>query len=515
MLFSSNEFIFLFLPAALLGYHLLGRFGRVPMMGWLTLTSLFFYGYWNPRYLLLLVASILLNFGCARVIALSPAERAKTFWLTTGVVTNIALLMWFKYLFPLLHFIRAAGWTHHEFGDVLLPLGISFFTFTQIAYLIDLRQTGGKPEGLLEYTLFVTFFPHLIAGPIIHHGQMMPQFKAQRHSALRADDMAVGVSWFLLGLGKKVLIADHFGLTASVFYAQPHAFGAQATWVGVLSYAIQLYFDFSGYSDMAMGLARMFSLTFPLNFNSPYKAASIIDFWQRWHITLTNYITTYVYNPLQIRVSSWRMDRGKKVSRKAQATPGGFAGMVAFPLLCTLLVAGVWHGAGLKYAIYGLLHGAYLTVNHAWRLFGPKPEAARGAWVRRATHTASVLLTLAAVLVSQAFFRAESTGAAVYTIGSLLGLHGGAGLAGYADSVAQYANFTGSSLHAWGLIALVFAVIWGLPNTQQIMGQVEAADTPTRLRWQPNAVWGLGLMGMTALTLMVLYLSTSFLYFQF
>ena len=319
MLFSSNVFIFFFLPVALIGYQLLGRFGRRAVFGWLSLVSLFFYGYWNPKYLFLLGASILLNFIASRVIARVASERAKTTALVAAITGNLLLLFWFKYLFPLLHFFHGVGWLSRDFGSVILPLGISFFTFTQIAYLIDLRQGEAEPQSPLSYLLFVSFFPHLIAGPIIHHSEMMPQFNAQRHSGLRADDMAVGTTWFLLGLAKKVLIADTFGPIADSLYYSPHRFGTQATWVGMLAYAVQLYFDFSGYSDMALGLARMFSITFPVNFNSPYKAANIIEFWQRWHMTLTRYLNLYLFNPIALSMSRRRIRLAKKPRRKRSA----------------------------------------------------------------------------------------------------------------------------------------------------------------------------------------------------
>jgi len=369
VLFSSNVFLFLFLPVVLIGYQMLARFGRVAMFSWLSAASLFFYGYWNPKYLFLLLGSIALNFAASRAIVAAKGERAKSAWLTAAVAANLGLLGWFKYLFPLLGFLHGQGWLARDYGRVLLPLGISFFTFTQIAYLIDLRQEMAEAQDLLSYVLFVTFFPHLIAGPIIHHSEMMPQFTAQRHRSLRADDMAVGTTWFLMGLGKKVLIADRFGAVPDMFYFRPQAFGALATWVGVLCYAMQLYFDFSGYSDMALGLARMFSLTFPVNFNSPYKATNIIDFWQRWHMTLTRYLNLYLYNPMALAMSRRRIQAGKKASKKAQKTLGGFSQLIALPLVATMFLAGVWHGAGLQFILFGLAHAVYLTVNHAWRTF--------------------------------------------------------------------------------------------------------------------------------------------------
>ncbi len=212
------------------------------------------------------------------------------------------------------------GWTSHSFGSVLLPLGISFFTFTQIAYLIDLKEGIAEEQGLLSYLLFVTFFPHLIAGPIIHHSDMMPQFNSRPVGGLRADDMTVGLTWFCLGLAKKVLLADRCAPIADLYFGHAVQYGGGAAWIGALAYLFQLYFDFSGYSDMAVGLARMFSIDFPINFNSPYKSLGIIEFWQRWHITLSTYLNMYLYNPIALHFSRRRMDAGKKVSKKATQT---------------------------------------------------------------------------------------------------------------------------------------------------------------------------------------------------
>jgi D-alanyl-lipoteichoic acid acyltransferase DltB (MBOAT superfamily) len=515
MIFSSNPFLFLFLPAALIGYQILGRFGRVAVFSWLSFVSLFFYGYWNPKYLFVLLGSIALNFLASRLIARCESDRRKTAWLVGAIAANLGLLVWFKYLFPLLGYFHGIGWLGRDFGRVVLPLGISFFTFTQIAYLVDLSQGMAESQGLLSYVLFVTFFPHLIAGPIIHHSEMMPQFTAQRHNGLRADDLAVGTTWFLMGLCKKVLLADSFGPIADAVYANPHAFGAQASWIGVLSYAVQLYFDFSGYSDMAVGLARMFSLTFPMNFNSPYKASNIIDFWQRFHMTLTRYLNLYLYTPVALSVTRRRMRAGQKVSKKAQRTLVGFVQMIGFPILLTMFLAGIWHGAGLQFMIFGALHGLYLSANHAWRTFVPEES-----WLQRLLPLpVGVLITFLGVVVGDIFFRAESSRSAFYLLGSMLGRHGGAGLSAFAD-LPTPSRLVSSSAHAWLVMALVFTVIWALPNTQEILGQVEENErTPSIgmswLRWRPSLLWAVAMICLTAVTLTKMVTSHSFLYFQF
>ena len=519
MLFSSNVFIFFFMPVALIGYQLLGRFGRRAVFGWLSLVSLFFYGYWNPKYLFLLGGSILLNFIASRVIARVSSERAKTTALVAAIAANLFLLFWFKYLFPLLHFFNGIHWLSRDFGSVILPLGISFFTFTQIAYLVDLSQGEAEPQSLLSYVLFVTFFPHLIAGPIIHHSEMMPQFNAQRHSGLRADDMAVGTTWFILGLSKKVLIADTFGPIADRLYFDPHRLGTQATWVGMLAYAVQLYFDFSGYSDMALGLARMFSITFPVNFNSPYKAANIIEFWQRWHMTLTRYLNLYLFNPIALsltrRMTRRRIGLGLKPLKKAQRTFLGFTQLIAFPMFVTMFLAGIWHGAGMQFILFGLAHAVYLTVNHAWRVYVPSDSKLQ----KLLPLPVSVAITFACALGGQIFFRALSARDAFYVFGSLLGLHSGSGLEGFAGLPSR-SNFALHTTHIWLGLAAMFAICWALPNTQEILNQVEESERTRSLgmnllRWRPNILWASAVLILTAAALSFMYASTSFLYFQF
>jgi len=502
MTFSNPLFYLVFLPFALLGFELAGRFGRRPAIGFLTLMSLVFYARWSPVYLLLLAGSILANYLFAVAIDRhSKSPSAQQFWLVTGIVANLGTLCYYKYLFPLLHFFTASGITRHAWGSVILPLGISFFTFTQIAYLVDLKQGIAQQEGLLNYSLFVTFFPHLIAGPIIHHKEMMPQFSAERRYRLDRCDMTVGLTWFTMGMFKKVMVADRIAPVANHFFDQPHGVGLLPAWLGVMTYSMQLYFDFSGYSDMAVGLARMFSIRFPLNFNSPYKAPSIIDFWQRWHMTLTRYIMAYVYSPVQLWVSRRRMEKGKKTSRKATATLEGFTGMIALPTLFTLFLAGVWHGAGVQFLLYGVLHGAYITINHAWRIFVP----AESRFKRFVTVPVSVAITYIAVLIGQVLFRANSFGDAIRVFADMSGHHG----LGPGWPASQIL-----------LIAVLLAVVWMMPNTQEILGETQHDDEPNwsilpQLRWRPNFLWWVATSLSFAITMFYTATNATFLYFQF
>jgi D-alanyl-lipoteichoic acid acyltransferase DltB (MBOAT superfamily) len=500
--------MFYFLPAAVLGYVALGRFGRRAVIGWLVLMSLVFYGVWKPQYVVVLLGSMLMNYAVSRLMVAARRPGMATFWMIAGITLDLGLLAYFKYLFRFLVFMNQMQYTQREWHHIVLPLGISFFTFTQIAYLVDLRQGEAEPQGIVSYGLFVTFFPHLIAGPILHHKEMMPQFAAEKRYRLDWNDFAVGLSWFILGLAKKVVIADRIAPFADAAFAAPHGLGLWSAWIGVLNYSMQLYFDFSGYSDMAVGLARMFSIRFPYNFNSPYKATNIIDFWARWHMTLTRYLTLYLYNPVALAVSRRRMRRGLPVSKKASRTTEGFIAMIALPTCFTMFLAGVWHGAGLQFIIFGMLHAVYLSVNHGWRLWQNKPASAPRKWW---SAPLGLVLTYVCVVVAQVFFRADSTRDALALLASMFGLHG-LGL---------------PAVPAKELVVLaLFPFCWFLPNIQELMGQVEperllreggrtSARVAHAIAWRPNIGWGAALAGTLLAVLFYITYSTSFLYFQF
>ena len=522
MLFNSYAFVFGFLPVTLIGYQIAAHWHRRAVVLWLSLASLAFYAYWRPAYLILLCASVLFNYTAGALISRRIRNRiSPQLLLGVAIAVNLGALCYYKYLFPLLNFAAwAAHRPYHHWDDVILPLGISFFTFTQIAYLVDLQQGEAVQQDLGSYTLFATFFPHLIAGPILHHAEIMPQFQAERDYRLRLGDVTVGFTWFILGLCKKVLLADRFALTADPAFAATAHISTRGAWVGVLSYALQLYFDFSGYSDMALGLARMFSIDFPLNFSSPYKSASIIDFWQRWHMTLTRYINSYLYNPLSLNVSRRRARQGKKISRKAMATPSGFLSMIAWPTGVSLFLAGLWHGAGLQFILFGALHGVYLIANHAWRLFRPASAGSLlppNRLAQACGHAGRVLLTFAAVVLAQIFFRASSTGSAMTMLAGILGLH-------HSQLASADATAFSPSAAAFGPILFGFSIVWLLPNTQQILArfkpslELTQADRTAgllRLLWRPSLAWGLGLGLAFFAVLVKMQNPTTFLYFQF
>jgi alginate O-acetyltransferase complex protein AlgI len=480
MLFNSAIFLFLFLPIAVAGYFILGAVRPWAAAIWLVVASGIFYANWNPPFVLLLAASVLVNYGFS-ILLWRFAERPtlQSVTLALAVVANLLVLIYFKYLFPLLGWLESIGiHVPHSSDSIILPLGISFFTFTQLGYLIDMRAGSIRERGLLNYGLFVTFFPHLIAGPILHHREIMPQFADPRTYRLNPADVSAGLTLFVIGLAKKRFIADNLAPLVDALYSQPNGATLPMSWLGALAYSLQIYFDFSGYSDMAIGLARIFGVRFPLNFNSPYKAESIIDFWQRWHMTLTRYLTAYLYNPAVLWVTRHRLARGHAVSRMAVATPGGFVTMIALPMFYTMILAGVWHGAGLQFLIFGLLHGFYLTINHAWRVFRPLTPS------KRPSHSTiwyatvfNVLLTYCCVLVAQVFFRASSVEDALQVLGGMSGLHG-LQLDPFLMRSLQWTKGT-----TWaGLLALCFACVWLMPNSNEILAQYERRPLPPALQ---------------------------------
>lgn len=357
MLFNSYSFIFLFLPVVMLGFFQLARLHHAYASAWLAIASLFFYGYWNPAYVGLLLGSIICNYAFGMWIAKAGVQHATTrkrHVLIVAITANLLLLAYYKYANFFLASANTLTGSSLSLGDIILPLGISFFTFTQIAFLVDTYQGKVKEYNFIHYVLFVTYFPHLIAGPVLHHKDMMPQFAHDSTYHINWVNVATGILLFTLGLCKKVLWADSLAPYATaIFDGVNHGItvGVLPTiyeaWSGALAYTLQIYFDFSGYTDMALGIALMFNIHLPINFNSPYKSTSIIEFWRRWHITLSTFLRDYLYIPLG-------GNRHGKLRRYGN-------------LIATMLLGGLWHGAGWTFVVWGALHGAYLTLNHLWR----------------------------------------------------------------------------------------------------------------------------------------------------
>lgn len=527
MLFNSYLFLFLFLPVALGGYYLLGSIRLKWAAIWLCLASFVFYGWWNPRFVVLLVASILFNYVVSLYVLRHAGQKKRQGWIVAfGVACNLLLLIYYKYLVSLIAALQGFGLYTNSPDSILLPLGISFFTFTQIGYLLDCRAGLVASPSLLKHTLFVTFFPHLIAGPVLHHKEMMPQFAEPENYRFRAENLSIGGALFLMGLAKKVLFADSIAPYADAGFMAPEGLQFWGAWATSLAYAMQLYFDFSGYSDMALGLAKMFGIRFPLNFNSPYKAVCIIDYWARWHMTLTRYLTAYLYYPMAMQISRWRSRRGLAVGSVGSRTPTGFALMVAAPTLYTMALAGVWHGAGLQFFIYGVLHGAYLCVNHGWRIAVGSRLKLQRAWTQWLWRSTCVLLTFVAVVAAFAFFRAAGVHDAVALLQGMAGLQGfeawqwPGGLLREVGGIEGWRLLLGRNLLAVYLVLLLL-IVWLAPNTHQILGRFSPALARTDearvrwLRWKPSLPW-LGVLLVTLFFCLIhLHRETRFLYFQF
>ena len=453
MLFNSYEYLLLFLPIALIGYVALARHSRTALV-WLCAASLFFYGWWNPLHLVVIIGSIALNFGIARRI-IASTRHART-WLWLGIFGNLALLGLFKYT----HFVLGVAGLSDGLPAMALPLGISFFTFTQIAYLVDTARGEVKETNPIFYTLFVTFFPHLLAGPIIHHKEMMPQFADASRRFFNADNVARGLFLLALGLGKKVLIADPLGLVSNAGYANIAALDAQGAWFVTLAYTFQLYFDFSGYTDMALGAALMFNITLPINFNSPYRATTIQDFWRRWHITLSRFLRDYLYIPL---------------GGNRQGKLG-----VAVAIFTTFVLGGLWHGAGWTFILWGAAHGLALIAFRLWQQAG-KPLPIWLSW----------LLTFLFVHLSWVFFRAGSLADAMLMFKKLI------------PNLLLVSTMPTMSIAGGTLIIAIVITAW--PRNSNHLAQRFAA------RWWESAI-SVGCLVAGVLTFSQV---TQFLYFNF
>ncbi len=358
MLFNSYQFIFLYLPLVLLTCFLLARYvGSGAAQVLLILASIGFYAAWNVIYVPLLLGSITLNYFLARLmIGETNAIRRRTL-LVIAISIDLALLGYYKYANYFLSITDALAGTNFEIAAVLLPLGISFYTFQQITLLVDISRGQVKEFRFRDFLLFVIFFPHLIAGPIVHHREMMPQFEKATWR-FDWDNMAVGASLFAIGLFKKAVIADGIAEHVTPLFTNANSGMSLAfidAWAAAIGFTLQLYFDFSGYSEMALGLARMVGIRLPMNFNSPLKATSIIDYWTRWHITLTRFLTAYLYTPMVMALTRRRMAMRKKILTGARTTPEAFLMLVAVPTVITMFLAGLWHGAGNQYLVVGLV----------------------------------------------------------------------------------------------------------------------------------------------------------------
>jgi alginate O-acetyltransferase complex protein AlgI len=499
MLFNSLPFIFLFLPVVLTGFwFLFVKIGVRAGFGFLALASLFFYAYWNPVYLTLFGGSVLFNFGFARwIIGNKDAGRKTSPVLILGILCNLILLAYFKYANFLID--TSNDWLSSQLPmvTIILPLAVSFFTFQKIAFLVDCHRGTARETDFLNYLLFVAFFPQLIAGPIVHYREIMPQFMGLAKTGLRLDLIAAGFSLFAIGLFKKAVCADMAAVPADTVYnaaAAGNGLSALDAWGGAFAYAFQIYFDFSGYSDMAIGLALMFGVTLPVNFLSPYKATGFIDFWRRWHITLSRFLRDYIYIPLG----------GNRKGKTRQFTG----------VLVTMLIGGLWHGPSWTFVLWGGLHGAMIVANHALRGIGI---------TRHIPKAIGITVTFVLVTVLWVFFRAENMGAAQTMLESMTG------------NFTDVGQIMMGDKKNWALLVFLGALVFLFPGSMEFMrlkdrdpevasiagssllGGVSKTVFGRDLEWQSSAACAVltALLAFLGLLFMQSNLGKQFIYFDF
>jgi len=519
MLFNSYVFLFAFLPITLAGFFALARFINPRMaMIWILCASLFFYGWWDSKYLLLLVGSILCNYSLGQIIQRLDHRATQKIILCFGILSNLAAIGYYKYAGFFVQILTDLGLPSRTPASIVLPLGISFFTFCQITYLVDSYYDKVKGHGFIEYAIFVTFFPHLIAGPILHHKDIIPQFQLSRTYRFMPISATIGSCLFIVGLCKKVLVADTLALSVNpVFFAAENGevIDFFAAWLAAIGYTLQLYFDFSGYSDMAVGLGLLFGVRLPINFLSPYRATNIIDFWRRWHISLSRFLRDYVYIPLG----------GNRLGLARRH----------INILITMLIGGLWHGAGWTFVFWGGVHGVYLVINHLWRK-AFKPLLPVSLVSGRAYGVSSHALTFLSVVAAWVFFRAETFHGAMAILAAMTGQSGyrlaeghmallgplGSMLYGLGVEATAIPTFRISHAAFTG-VALLF--VFMLPNAYQILPRFRTsiaslgfiATERRRLSVAALSTWKVALFIGVLFSLSIASLTrvSQFIYFQF
>ncbi len=524
MLFNSYAFVLLFLPVTVAAaFWISGKGHREHVLWLVVVASLLFYGFWNPAYVLLLLGSICANYVTGERLAAwhgqqANARKAKSL-MVLGVAANLAAICYFKYANFFLENLDCLTGNRITFEEVILPLAISFFTFQQIAYLVDAYRGQTSRATLLEYSLFVTFFPQLIAGPIVHHSEVLGQYRSKIFGRFNHEAVAIGLTIFFLGLFKKVVLADGLAPYADAGFdaaARGEVLTFFEAWGATLGYTFQLYFDFSGYSDMAVGLARMFGVRLPLNFLSPYKADSVIDFWRRWHVTLSRFLREYLYFLLG-------GNRKGVVRRYAN-------------LVVVMVLGGLWHGAGWTFVAWGLLHGCYLMVNHAWRAV--RQSLGCGGSPGLIGRLTARSITFLAVAAAWALFRADDMSAGANMLQALSGFHGFAlpeTYRGYLDSVVPLGHllglvgmefrptpyFQGVNHILWIVVSLV--IVMALPNVSDFVagasvglrGTSRATTREPSLAWQPSPLWAAVVVVVMVWSIVEMNEVNEFLYYQF
>ncbi len=454
MLFNSYSFIFLFLPIALIAFYYSNKKTFSLLM--LLFFSLFFYAYSSPKYLLLILFSIFFNYTLATQIVAVQVNRKKIFFYL-GVFLNLLILGYFKYTNFIIININSFFETKIVVQNIIIPLAISFFTFQQIAFLADALKNKINNLTFLKYSLFITFFPQLIAGPIVRYNNIVPQFIKRKSNKFRHSNFVIGLLIFILGLSKKVLLADNIAPYVDIVFqsnSNINSIHALDCILASLAYSLQLYFDFSGYCDMAMGLAKMFNINLPLNFNSPYKALNIIDFWRRWHITLTKFLTEFIFMPLNLKLSRKAIAFNKRLFNSNT--------VLYFSLIITFLVSGVWHGANWNFIFWGFLHGIFLSLNYFW---GSCKKWLNLSWLDKVFLYKAFcrIFTFFCVTFSFIFFRSDSFSDGLNFISSFFVNSYQLGF--FADSIIF--NYTGNiQFLSLFLVSIIFVNFF--PNTQEL-----------------------------------------------
>ncbi len=476
MLFNSYPFIFVFLPLVFLCCYTLAQKGEDKWISYaLIAASLFFYGWWKAEYILLILISVTANYWISEKIR--HGQNARQF-MWAGIVFNLGLICYFKYTFFFVENVNYLAGTGLVIGQIILPLGISFFTFQQIEYLVDTFKGNTKKSKFSDYLLFVTFFPQLIAGPIVKHNEVLPQIKSLSKKCFSSENIAHGLGFFIIGLFKKVVIADsiaHYATPVFQAAAMGETISFAESWIACFAYTFQLYFDFSGYCDMAIGLGLLFGIRLPINFNSPYKSVSIIDFWRRWHITLSRFLREYLYIPLG----------GNRTGKYRQLLNLGI----------TMFLGGLWHGAGWTFIIWGMLHGAFLIVTHTLL----KVTSVR------LPRSLGVFITFFVVALFWVMFRAENIDAALTLYQAMFSFSG------------FDLNHIQPGLYGFSMLAALFFIIWLLPNSNEIMSYCPYGEKiePKPISWRPDLYWAVALSCLAVLSIISLRQVSEFLYFQF
>jgi len=506
MVFNSYQFILVFLPVVYGGFLIAHRYGGWPMaFKWLAVVSLVYFGMWGLPLLAVLVGSLMFNYTAGTVIAcLGGHPKVARNALLGSIGVNLALLGYLKYtnfFIDVLNQASGAGFSH---VPLMASIGVSFFTFVQIGYLIDAYNGQLLPTSFSRYVVFAAFFPCVTAGPLVLQRELMEQLQDRKDPAFDFHRLVTGLTMFGMGLFKKVALADSIAPFANTVFDSVAAGGSAdfaSSWIGTACYALQLYFDFSGYSDMAIGLGCMFGIKLPLNFDSPFKAVNISDFWRRWHMTMTRLFTNFIYSSLATNgMRAAIMAKSGRARKFVQAT--------AIPVIVTFLVAGIWHGAGWTFVVYGLMHGIAIAINLAWREFRlPKLPAPVG-WA----------LTMSVVLSGLVIFRAPDLGTAVEILARMWGL----GALGLVDATMPVATL--DAVRSTSMIILLGAIVLLLPNTQQILHKywVSSDEKPATaawaaglLSWRPAFAGALAMGFALTIALTSIGADSKFLYYQF